>query len=104
MAKTEPQYRLTPAALSDLESIWLYTRDRWTADQADSYVEALQATFDTLLTMPQIARERREFSPPVRIHPSAGHVVIYVTTGHGLTILRVLGRRQNWQAILDDDA
>ncbi len=51
--------------------------------------------------MPEIARERPEFDPPVRIHPSAQHVIIYRIEGNYLTILRVLGGRQNWQAVLE---
>ena len=30
-------YRLSPLAESDLEDIWLYTVERWSVTQADSY-------------------------------------------------------------------
>jgi toxin ParE1/3/4 len=51
--------------------------------------------------MPEIARERREFDPPVRVHPSAQHVIIYRLEADHLANLRVLGGHQNWQAFLD---
>jgi len=94
-------YRLAPTAATDLEDIWLYTARNWSVEQADRYTDALQTAFETLVAMPEIARERPEFDPPVRVHPSAQHVIIYrIEAGH-LVILRVLGGRQNWRAFLD---
>lgn len=97
-------YQLTPAAKADLEDIWLFTAKNWSVDQADSYTDAIEDAFETLLTMPEIARERREFNPPVRVHPSAQHMIVYRIEGSCLAIIRVLGGRQNWQALLDVDA
>jgi len=93
-------YRLTPAAQSDLEDIWLYTLQQWSIEQADRYSDILEDTFDRLLFMPEMARERPEFDPPVRIHPSAEHLIIYRIERDHLVILRVLGAGQDWQAIL----
>lgn len=93
-------YRLTPAAQDDLEDIWLYTLQQWTIGQADRYTDILEDTFDRLLFMPEMARERPEFDPPVRIHPSAAHLIIYRIERDHLVILRVLGAGQDWQAIL----
>ncbi|MBK1634375.1 MULTISPECIES: type II toxin-antitoxin system RelE/ParE family toxin [Rhodovulum] len=93
-------YRLTPAARNDLEDIWLYTAKRWSMVQADRYTDILEDTFDRLLFMPEMARERPEFDPPVRIHPSAEHLIIYRIEEGRLVILRILGAGQDWQAIL----
>ena len=94
------RYLLTPAAQADLEEIWLHTAHRWSPAQAERYIDALEQTFARLLAMPEMARERDEFTPPVRIHPGGAHLVIYrVETDH-LDILRILGGRQDWLAIL----
>ena len=93
-------YRLTPAARDDLEDIWLYTAQQWSMAQADRYMDILEDTFERLLFMPDMARERSEFDPPVRIHPNAAHLIIYRIEGDHLAILRVLGAAQDWQAIL----
>lgn len=95
------ELRLSPAAEADLEDIWLYTARTWSAEQADRYLDALEAAFETLRAMPEIARERDEFDPPVRVHPSAQHVIVYRVEGDRLIVLRVLGGRRNWQALLD---
>ena len=93
-------YRLTPAAQTDLEDIWLYTLAQWSIPQADRYIDILEETFERLLFMPEMARERTEFDPPVRIHPSAEHLIIYRIEADHLAILRVLGAGQDWHAIL----
>ena len=94
-------YRLTPKAEEDLEDIWLYSRDRWGTDQADNYLDGLLATFETLTSRPEMARERTEFDPPVRIHPTAQHLVVYRIGEDHLHVIRVLGGGQNWRALLD---
>jgi toxin ParE1/3/4 len=93
-------YRLTPAAQSDLEEIWLYTAQQWSFQQADRYTDILEDIFERLLFMPEMARARTEFDPPVRIHPSAEHLIIYRIEHDYLAILRVIGAGQDWQAIL----
>ena len=93
-------YQLTPAAQNDLEDIWLYTAQRWSAAQADRYTDILEDIIERLLFMPEMARERREFDPPVRIHPSSEHLIIYRVENNHLAILRILGAGQDWQAIL----
>ena len=93
-------YRLTPAAQNDLEDIWFYTARQWSVAQADRYTDILEDTLEHLLFMPEMARERAEFDPPVRIHPSAEHLIIYWIEDDHLAILRVLGAGQDWQAIL----
>ena len=93
-------YRLTPAAQNDLEDIWIYTAQTWSMAQADRYTDIMEDTFDRLLFMPEMARERAEFDPPVRIHPIAEHLIIYQVERDQLVILRVLGAGQDWHAIL----
>jgi toxin ParE1/3/4 len=94
-------YRLTPRAETDLEDIWRYTAETWSPDQADRYIDALVATFQALTAMPAMSRERSEFTPPVRIHPSAEHLIVYRIEEDWLLVIRVLGGRQNWRAILE---
>jgi toxin ParE1/3/4 len=50
-----------------------------------------------------MARERDEFSPPVRIHSNGVHLVIYRIDGQGIEIIRILHVHQNLTAYLLED-
>jgi toxin ParE1/3/4 len=93
---------LRPAAEADLSEIWLQGASRWGVEQAEHYADGLFALFDLLVEFPEIARERTEFSPPVRIHPSGAHLVIYWQVEPGIEIIRVLHGHQNLTAYLSD--
>ncbi|HEV7268456.1 MAG TPA: type II toxin-antitoxin system RelE/ParE family toxin [Falsiroseomonas sp.] len=101
MSSGEPgAYRLTPRALSDLDDIWRWSAETWSIAQADRHVDELAQVFETIAAMPGLARERREFTPPVRIHLHDNHLVIYAIAEDYIVILRLLGARQDWLSIL----
>lgn len=93
--------RLAPRAEADLEDIWLYGAAEWSSEQADRYIDGITAVLDLLCVMPELARERMEFIPPVRIHPSGSHLVIYRNVGDHLDVLRILSGRQDWRRLLE---
>lgn len=86
----------TEKARADLDDILDYTLSEYGLEQAERYVTQLQATFNTLEAQPRLARERPEFTPPVRIHHHAHHLIVYLVkdTG-GLLIVRVLHERMD---------
>lgn len=49
------EYRLTPAAERDLESIWTYSVCQWGVDQADRYIDFLTTALAELSDSPQTA-------------------------------------------------
>jgi len=89
-----------PAAETDLSNIWHYGAETWSTEQADHYADSLFALFDLLADFPEMARERDEFTPPVRIHPSGMHLVIYRSDRQGVEIIRILHAHQNLSAFL----
>ncbi len=93
-------WRLRPAAEADLTGIWRQGAATWGAFQADRYADGLFALFDLLADFPELARECEEFSPPVRIHPSGVHLVVYRREGQGVEIIRILHAHQNLTAYL----
>ena len=93
---------LRPAAEADLSEIWLNGAERWGVEQADRYADGLFAVFDLLAEFPNMAREREEFSPPVRIHSSGSYLVIYRLEGQAVEIIRVLQAHQNLTAYLQE--
>lgn len=89
-----------PAAEADLGNIWRDGVERWGIAQADRYADNLFALFDLLAEFPERGRARNEFLPPVRIHPSGVHLVIYQLEGQGVEIIRILHAHQNLTAYL----
>jgi len=89
-------YRLSKKAAQDVIDIYAYGAREFGIAQAEKYQESLSRIFNFLSEHPLAVRERTEFSPPVRIHAVGAHVVIYVTEGADILIVRVLGGRQDW--------
>ena len=94
------RYRLTPRALEDLDEIWRYSAETWSIAQADRYIDELVRAFEALAAFLSLARERHEFTPPVRIHVHLDQLIVYAVSHDHLEILRLLGGRQDWVAIL----
>jgi toxin ParE1/3/4 len=93
-------FSLTPRALDDLENIWRYTAETWSVGQADRYIDDLTGMFETIAILPMLARERREFDPPVRIHAHESHLIVYLLADNHVAILRLLGGREGWVSVL----
>lgn len=96
------RYVLRPAARADLARIWNDGALVWGFDQADRYADGLFSLFDLLAEFPEMARERLEFTPPVRIHQSGAHLVLYRLEGQGVEIIRILHSHQNLTAYLQE--
>jgi toxin ParE1/3/4 len=93
-------YRLAPRAIEDLDDIWRYSAETWSIPQADQYIDELVRMFATIAAMPTLARERGEFTPPVRIHVHDSHLIVYTIADDHVAILRLVGGRQDWVLIL----
>ena len=93
-------YRLAPRARTDLEAVWLYGFRTWSLEQADAYQRGLVRCFEALAAHPEMARERSNFSPPVRVHVHGAHLVVYRIEVDHVLIVRVLHARQDWRSIL----
>ncbi|MGR3762276.1 type II toxin-antitoxin system RelE/ParE family toxin (plasmid) [Roseobacteraceae bacterium NS-SX3] len=98
----EPRWRVRPAARDDLAAIWRHGAETWGETQADAYTDGLFALFDLLADFPEMARERAEFTPPVRIHPTGAHLVIYRIAEGAPEIIRILHTRQDLMQFLSE--
>ncbi|GLO69092.1 toxin ParE1 [Phaeobacter inhibens] len=87
MGQPDPlSLHLTPKAQSDLEDIWLYSVRKWGREQADLYLDTLEQVFETLCSLPELARKYVEITPAVRMHQTGQHVVIYQTQDNQLLV------------------
>ena len=100
MAPDSARYTLAPEAVRDLERIWAYGAETWSADRADHYLDELVLAFERVAQSPALHHQRLEFTPPVRIYPFRSHLIVYLDLEGQVTILRILGGRQDWQVIM----
>lgn len=94
------RYRLSPRATADLDEIWRFSAESWSIERADLYIDEMVRIFELIAAMPMLAREHREFDPPVRIHVHESHLIIYEAAEDHVSIIRLLGGRQDWVSIL----
>lgn len=90
----EARYRLSPRALADLEAIWLWTAERWSAEQAESYHAGLVSALEGL------ARGSKKGRPAeIRFgyfkYAAGAHLVFYRRTTFGVDIIRILHQRMD---------
>lgn len=93
-------FRTSQQADEDIADAYLAGAVRFGVAQAERYQDGLFATFQMLADNPLMARERRELTPPVRLHPFQAHMIVYVEDGAGVLIVRVLHGRQDWESVL----
>ena len=93
-------YRLTNAAADDVAAIFVRGAAEFGLAQAEKYHSGLEKIFEFLAANPRAARERDEFSPPVRLRPFGVHLVVYRIVGEDILVVRVLHGRQNWEGFL----
>lgn len=90
------KYRLTENARRDLIHAFVEGVTAFGVDQAERYQDELEHAFELIADNPQLARERFEISPPVRVHPCGSHLIIYILDADGVLIVGVRHHKENW--------
>lgn len=93
------KYRTTFEADRDIIEIYVLGAEQFGVPQSERYVSELFGTFELLADNPQMARERQELTPPMRLHPHQAHLIAYTIREDDIVIVRVLHSRQDWQSL-----
>jgi toxin ParE1/3/4 len=88
-------YRLTEAADRHLREIWRYTRDRWSAAQADAYLARIEAALEAAIATPALLRPRPELGEGVVARRAVSHIVYGVVDDEMLVVIGVLHARMD---------
>jgi len=94
------KYHLTNKAVEDLDSIWIYTIENWSIEQADKYYRVLVSEFQTIADRVSIDREYREIKSGLFGHLCEKHIVFYRFVDDEVEIIRILHQRMDCQRIL----
>jgi toxin ParE1/3/4 len=90
-----PNYRLTPAAKSDLLEIWNYTVETWGEKQAERYLLDIEIKLEQLAANPKLGRQRPEISPGYYSFPVEKHIGFYLYSGNHISIIGILHGRMD---------
>lgn len=89
------EYRLSPAAESDMEGIWRYTQLQWGIEQAHRYTDTLTAVFEELAESPKTAPACDHIRRGYRRRRVERHIVYFRMTGYGIEVVRILYDRMD---------
>ena len=93
MPTKSAEYRLSPRAKEDLESIWLYSLSEWGLNPADAYIDGFIVAFDLLANSPKAGVACEKIRSGYRKHSVIRHSIYYRETGYGIEIIRILHDR-----------
>ena len=89
------EFRLTPAAERDLESIWTYTARQWGQRQADRYIDDLSTAFAQCAEAPETAPSCEHIRSGYRCWRVERHRVYFQVTDYGIAVVRILHERMD---------
>lgn len=89
------EYRFSNKAIRDLDGILDYTLQKFGTAQAEKYVDQLKKHIIMLAENSFLAPLRKEFSPPVRIYPSGGHLIVFEEANDCILIVRIVHTKMN---------
>ncbi len=95
-AKKPKPHDLKQSARRDLDAIWDYTSAQWSTKQADAYVRGIAAAIERVAANPELAHERAEYDPPVRIYRVQSHIIIYRDLPDRVSIIRIRHGSEDW--------
>ncbi|MEX2614785.1 MAG: type II toxin-antitoxin system RelE/ParE family toxin [Alphaproteobacteria bacterium] len=71
------EFRVSRQARDDIREIGRYTQALWGRVQRRIYLSNMEMLFRNLAGNPEIAPERHEFDPPVRLCRYGNHLIVY---------------------------
>lgn len=92
--------RLRPKARADLVGIWDYTKEKWSAEQADDYVAGFDAAFSRLAENPLSGPSADHVAAGYRKQVCGAHVIYYKVKAGSIDVVRILHGRMDAPAQL----
>ncbi|MEN3157628.1 type II toxin-antitoxin system RelE/ParE family toxin [Alkalimonas sp. NCh-2] len=82
--------RISPKAESDLIGIWVYSCEKWGADQADNYLDRMETGMKQLTHHPLLGTDYAHVLPGYRRLQVEQHAVFYQVLKAEILVIRVL--------------
>ncbi len=89
-------YIISEKAIYDLENIWLYTLEKWSAEQANRYYKLLIDEIEYIAEDFERGREANHISPGYWVSKVKSHLIFYtVKETSSIVIIRILHERMD---------
>lgn len=90
-------YKISRKASEDIESIWLYTVENWSADQADRYVNLILDEIEYIAGVPTTGKRFDHIRKGYYCTKVKSHLIFYriVPKQQTIEIIRVLHERMD---------
>jgi toxin ParE1/3/4 len=90
------KYSFTNKAVEDLSSIWNYTYERWSENQADKYYEMLIDFCQQLADKPILGKSYNQIAEHLLGFRAGKHIIFYrVISKTGIEVIRILHERMD---------
>ena len=87
-------YALSRAAQADLDGIWDYTEQTWSAEQAERYTAMIRDTCVALATGRKTGKPAERFKVGYLMQSVGSHFIFYTVTAYGvIQVIRILRQR-----------
>ena len=96
------QFRLTEPAIQDIEQIADYIARQSGLNQADRFLNKLDAKFVKIAQFPNLGRQRDEILPGLRSLPMDNYLILYMAIGQDVEIFRVVSGYRDLSALFTD--
>ena len=91
----EPTLHFIPAAKSDLQDIWRYTKKEWGLPQAETYVAELKRSCHTLIQSPFLGKALPDVDDGLRVFRCQHHYIFYLIEQERIVFLAFIHERRN---------
>lgn len=89
-------YVLSPRAQADLDEIWDFTEQRWSAAQAERYIRQLWQGIEDVAGDPRRGTPCDDIRPGYFKYGVGSHVLFYRQTAGGIDVVRILHGRMDF--------
>lgn len=98
------RYKLSGKAAEDIESIWLYTFENWSLEQADRYVNLIFDEIEYIAANPEAGKDYSHIRKNYRCSKVKSHFFFYRLAAKEkvVEIIRVLHERMDIENRLGD--
>lgn len=95
--------KLRQKAIDDLNDIWNYTFEKWSAKQADNYYAAIKLACNGIGQNPDVGREYEGINKDLLGLKSGKHIIFYKQTSEEIIeVIRILHERMDLKNRLNE--